>query len=52
MLCFFSTQIRSHVLMEVSASTESYATAVDLMHPDQDARQVCKGRKLPGFMGL
>lgn len=30
-------------------STESCATAVDLMQLDQDARQVCKERKLTRF---
>ena len=48
----FSTQICLHVLMEVSVSTERRATAVDLMQLDQDARQVCKERKLTGFLGL
>lgn len=51
--CFvFSTQILWHVLMEVSVSTESSATAVDSMQLDQDARQVCKERELTGFLGL
>lgn len=48
----FSTQIHLRVLMEVSVSTESCATAVDLMQLDQDARQVCKERKLIGFLRL
>ncbi|GAB0189963.1 otogelin [Grus japonensis] len=37
---FADTKIRLRVLMEVSVSTESCATAVDLMQLDQDARQV------------
>lgn len=48
----FCTQIHLHVLMEVSVSTESCATAVGLMQLDQDARQVCRERKLTGFLGL
>lgn len=48
----FSTQIHLHVLMEVSVSTKSCATAVDLMRRDRDARQVCKERNLTGFLGL
>lgn len=48
----FSTQICLRVLMEVSVPPESCATAVDLMQLDQDAKQVCKGRRLTGFLGL
>lgn len=37
----FSTQVHLCVLMEVNVSTRNSATVVDLMHLDQDVRQVC-----------